>query len=187
MSAVPIPFFILLSFAAGAACAIAARNEVRSSPLPVLLTRGLQAFLVFAVLVLVPASAYFYIFHGDWSVLYWVDTHTIPSAVALLFFLVEILAGSLGYFLAGLAVRNHQDPQAYGYCALGLVSAGFLFLVYQSRLAKVGSYAQFHGDFGLTDYMGTPLMNGSIAMGILLVAGLSMLLFQLYWAARPDS
>ena len=105
----PIPFLVFLSFAAGAATAVAGRSEVRSSPRPVLLTRALQGYVIFAILVLIPASAYFYIFHGDWSLLYWVDTSTVPSAVALLLFVAELGLGILGYLIAALAVRNHRD------------------------------------------------------------------------------
>ncbi len=183
----PIPFLVFLSFAAGAATAIAGRIEVRSSPRPVLLTRALQGFIIFAILVLIPASAYFYVFHGDWSLLYWVDTATVPSAVALLIFVAELGIGILGYLAAALAVRNHRESRAYALVGVALVVAGLLLFVAQGRLLKVGTYAQYHGDFGLTDYAGTSLMNGGIAMGLLISSGLLLLLMRLHWAGRQSS
>lgn len=60
--------------------------------------RSLSAWAIFAGFLLLPLSAYFYLFHGDWFLLYRIDVSVIPSAVALLVFIFEFALGALGYF-----------------------------------------------------------------------------------------
>ena len=58
------------------------------------------------LLLLLPVSLYFYVFHGDWFMLYTFDVRRVPSALALFGFAVELAVGLLG-FRAAPRVRAH--------------------------------------------------------------------------------
>jgi len=184
---VPIPILALLTIAIGAAAAYAARYELRSSPRSVVLTRGFQAYLIFAALVLGPLSTYFYYFHGDWSLLYSIDTESIPSAVALVVIALQVAAGAGVYFLAAAALRAHRDGRALALVATGLLGAAVMYLAGRSRMVVVGTYAQYHGDFGLQPYEETSVLMGGIVMGMLLTLSTATLLGRIYWAARSTT
>lgn len=170
---------ILLAFGIGVAAALSAAERLRFSPRPVLLSGSFAVFAMFMGLLFIPVSAYFYIFHGDWFLLYLMDVQKIPSAVALLFFVLEFCLGLLGYLL-GAALARGQNV-ASGAVVVGacvVASIGVLF-AFPDRLSLVGSYAQYHGDFGLVRYGASPVLQGAVPMGALLVAGTLFLLVRL--------
>src|SRR5689334_4500406 len=101
----PLPTILAFILVAGLATALAGRHELRISPRPVLLTRTFAAYLIYACLVVIPASVYFYVFHGDWFMLYFLDVQRIPSAMALLGFIVEAVLGIAGFLLGAVLVR----------------------------------------------------------------------------------
>src|SRR5689334_22848983 len=127
---------------------MASRRELRVSPRPSLLSRGFAAYVLFATLVLVPVSVYFYVFHRDWSLMYLVDVHTVPSAVAMVGFVLEVGVGAMGFGVGAGLVRSQREPLA-GALAGAAVLAGILVAwLARDRLSMVGSYAQFVGGFG---------------------------------------
>ncbi len=183
----PLPSLFLLAFASGVAAALASRRELRLSPRPAPLTAGFWALLLYLTLVLVPISLYFYWFHGDWALHYVADAQAIPSAVALVGFVVEVLLGGLG-FVAGASLVRAQREAVAG-AVLGLVvavGAGLLHLV-RARLTVVGSYAQFHGGFGLTPYARGAMVYETVAMSLFTAMGLAYLLARLAFGARRGS
>jgi hypothetical protein len=181
---VPIPALFCIAFAIGAAAALAARAELRTSPRSPLLSRGFAACAVFLALVVVPISVYFYVFHGDWSLLYLVDVSQVPSAVALVGFVVEWLVGLAGFLAGAALVRSQRDLLAGGLAALGLAFAGAVAGLARDRLAVVGSYAQFRGGFGLVAIGEGPLLPGAVVMSTLLVGGVAFLLVRLQLGSR---
>lgn len=176
---VPLPTLISLAFAIGMAAALAARVELRVSPRHPLLTRSFGAYVLFASLVLVPISVYFYVFHGDWFLLYTFDVRQIPSAVALVGFVAEIGIGALGFLFGTLMVRNQRETLGGVMLGLAFLSAGIVMLVAEDRLRVVGSFAQFTGGFGLEPFADGPLMHGSIAMGGILTVAVAALLLRI--------
>ena len=105
----PHPTVLFLAFATGLAAAIAGRSELKISPRPALFTRSALAFLIFDFLVLVPASAYFYVFHGDWFLLYALDV----CSSDLLDLRADILKVSHhGARNGGTAIIAAADPRA---------------------------------------------------------------------------
>jgi len=180
----PIPTLFLLAFACGVAAAIASRKELKVSPRPALLSRGFGALALFLGLVLVPVSVYFYVFHGDWSLLYLVDVRAIPSAVALVGFVFEGLIGTAGFLTGSVLVRAQRESVA-GVVAGGVVllAAGLVFAV-RDRLAVVGSFAQYRGGFGLQPFADGPVLLGGVAMGAIFAVGLAYLLVRLAFSTR---
>lgn len=154
------------------------------SPRPILLTKGFAAYLSYAVLVVVPISVYFYVFHGDWFLLYSIDVNRIPSAVALVGFVVEAGLGAIGFLIGALLVRNQRETIVAVLASLVLVVGSIAVVVQTDRLAQVGTHAQFHGQFGLAAYEDGPLMTGAMAMGGIALLGLGFLLARLWMSGR---
>jgi hypothetical protein len=180
-----LPLFtqLLLTIATGLAAALAARSDLRVSPKPAAFSRAFLAYLLFAGLVLVPYSVYFYLFHGDWYLLYLVDTGRVPSAVVLVGCLLEIALGAGGFLLGASLIRTQRDPWL-GASIGATVALGLAVIpVARPRLSVVGSYAQYQGDFGLAAYGGA-LLQGTLWMSLWLVLGLGYLLYRLGPGAR---
>jgi hypothetical protein len=165
---VTLPTVVALGFMVGALAALAGRAEIKLSPRHPLLTRSFAAFVAFALCVLVPISVYFYVFHGDWFLLYAIDVREIPSAIALVGFVVEALVGVLGFSLGSSLLRSQRE---------GLVGAA-------AATARVGSYAQFHGGFGVVDFTAGPLFFGTILMTVALLGAAGFLLGRLWIGER---
>lgn len=174
----PLPTQLLLTFATGVLTALAARSDLRVTPKSVLGSRAFLAYMLYAVLVLLPVSGYFYLFHGDWFLLYLIDTDRIPSAVALLGSFAQAGLGALGFLTGGTLIRSQREQWAWAAWGAALASGlGFLPLV-QERLNVVGTYVQFHGDFGLRSYR-DGLLQSTLWMAFWLLAGLVVLLYRL--------
>ncbi len=172
----PLPTVLFFAFAAGLAAALADRTELKISPRP--------SLLIFDFLVLVPASAYFYIFHGDWFLLYTFDVRRIPSAFALIGFVFEGLLAALGFVLGAGLVRSQRETIGGGLIATSVVSAIAVPFAASARLEMVGSYAQYTGNFGLVPFASGPLLLGTITMSGIVIFGLAFLLLRIWMGAR---
>lgn len=179
-----MPTLILLGFSIGLAAALAARGDLCLSPRPALFSRACGAYCIFLVLVLIPQTAYFYVFHGDWSLLYTVDTAMVPSAIVLLGFIVQALLGVSGFLLGALWVRAHREGLVLAAAGVGTLAALALVLVFWNRLSVVGSYAQFQGQFGLSSYGSGAVFQGTLTMGLVLALGAAYLLVRLFSSGR---
>ncbi len=168
----------------GIATAIAGRVELRVSPRPALLTRSFAAYVLFATFVLVPISVYFYVFHGDWFLLYLVDVRRVPSAVALLGFVGEVALGAAGFGLGALLVRSQRETLAGSLVGLAVLLAASVVPLTRDCLSVVGSYAQYRGGFGLAPYGSGPILQGTLVMGSILLVGIGYLLLRLYFGTR---
>ncbi len=180
---VPLPPLLVFTVASGLAASLAGRQELRTSPRHVALTRSFFAYLSYALLVVVPASVYFYLFHGDWFLLYAVDVASIPSAVALVGFVAQAALGPTAFLLGAVLVRNQREAVVGILLGVLLVAGVGAVLAYTERLSQVGSYAQFHGQFGLAPYDG-PLLTGTLAMSAITLFGLAFLLVRLWQSGR---
>ncbi len=181
-----MPLFtqLLLTFATGLAASLAARQGLRVSPKPAAFSRAFVAYLMFDGLVLVPSSVYFYVFHGDWYLLYLVDTGRVPSAVALVGGLLQFALGAGGFLVGASMVRTQRDPWLGAAVGVTLCLAFGVIAAARSRLSVVGSYSQYHGDFGLSAYGGA-LLQGTLWMSLWTVLGLAFLLYRLGpWSRR---
>lgn len=182
--ALPLPSFLFVAFATGLAAALVSRRELLNSPQPLVLMRSLSAWAIFAGFLLLPLSAYFYLFHGDWFLLYRIDVSVIPSAVALLVFIFEFALGALGYFLSASLIRRKKSEIASLLLAVvsALVFAPIIF--FRRELAVVGTYRQFHRGYGLEEFQESALFPGSLFMGGVLIVAFAYLLIRLSIADR---
>jgi hypothetical protein len=183
----PLPSLLCIAFASGVASAIAGRSELRVSPRPALLTRSFGAYAIFLSVLLVPISVYFYVFHGDWYLLYLVDVRRVPSALALLSFMGHVALGAAGFLLGAGMVRSQRDVLA-GLSAGAVTALGVgVFGLARARLSVVGTYAQYHRGFGLAPITESGLLDGGVLMSVLLVIGLAALLFRVHWGTRKGT
>lgn len=180
----PLPTLIFLVFGIGIGAAMASKDALRMSVRPVLLSASFATYLSFLLLVAIPISVYFYIFHGDWFLLYLSDVRKIPSALALVGFLLEGCVGAAGFSLGAALVRRRQFTAGYwviGACgALGLS----VFGVFQNRVWRVGNYTQYHYGFALKSYVSSAIFVSALLMSALLAAATAYLVFRLRYGER---
>ena len=180
----PLPTLLAFVFLAALATALAGRQELRVSPRPVLLTRAFAAYLIYACLVLIPVSVYFYVFHGDWFLLYLFPVQRIPSAIALVGFTAEVGIGICGFLVGAVFVRAQRETLVGVLMAAALGAGIAVFPFYGDRLTQVGSFAEFHGQFGLEPFERGPLLTGTVAMGLITLVGLGFLLGRVWYTGR---
>lgn len=180
----PLPTVLSLAFLTGILSALAGRSEIKLSPRHPLLTRAFGAFAIFTACVMIPVSVYFYVFHGDWFLLYLVDVREVPSAVALIGFVLEGALGTGGFALGASLLRSQRETAAGALAGLSLLVAVGLPLLLRERLSRVGSFAQFTGGFGLVDYTAGPIFVGSLVMGAILATAIAFLLGRLWVGER---
>jgi hypothetical protein len=171
-------------FAAGVAVALAGRSEIRVSPRPVLLTSSATALVLYATLLVVPVGVYFYVLHGDWFLLYAVDVQRVPSALALVGFVLLVGVGVLGFAAAGSLVRAQRDAVSGALLVVALVGTAGFSLALRERLSVVGTHAQFTRGFGLTDFSDGPLLPSAWLMGTILAVGLFATLARVVWGRK---
>lgn len=179
----PFPTFVFVAFGVGVASALLGGSELRETPRHPALTGSFKAFALFLVLVLLPASVYFYIFHGDWFLLYAIDVRRVPSAIALFGFVVELGLGVGGFSLGAMFARTQRTSLGFATAGAAIIAAITSIVLFRERLSMVGTFAQYRGDFGLRPY-GGPLMQAGLIMGLALVYGAAYLLVRIRMAAR---
>ncbi|MFO0693091.1 MAG: hypothetical protein U0230_06025 [Polyangiales bacterium] len=179
-----LPSALLFALASGIGAAIAGRVELRLSPRPAQSTRAFQAFAIFTILLTLPVSLYFYVFHGDWYLLYLVDSQRIPSAVALVGFVIVAGLATAGFALGAQLVRMQRETLAGVVAILFFLASIGVLGVAPERVAQVGSYAQFHGGFGLVALASSSILPGMVLMGTVLLVGWAALLLRVGWGAR---
>jgi hypothetical protein len=179
----PLPTLVFVAFGVGVASALLGGSELRESPRHPVLTGSFKAYALFLLLVVLPASVYFYVFHGDWFLLYALDVRRVPSAVALLGFVVELGLGVGGFTLGSMFARTQRTALGFSMAAASMIAAVVSIITFRERLAVVGTFAQYRGDFGLRPYGGA-LMQAGLIMGLALVYGAAYLLVRIRVAAR---
>jgi hypothetical protein len=174
---------VFLAFGIGLGAALLGAAELRLSPRHALLSSSFRAFALFLVLLILPVSVYFYVFHGDWFLLYSVDVRRVPSALALLGFVAEVGLGVVGFMIGSAMARAQRMGLGYALSAVCFPLAVAVALIWPERLRSVGTFAQYRGDFGLQPY-GGPLMQAGAAMGGVLLVGAAFLLVRIAASRR---
>jgi hypothetical protein len=134
--------------------------------------------------VTVPVGLYFYVFHGDWFLLYTVDVQRIPSALALVGFVLLGGIGALGFAAGANMVRNQRDTLGGIIAGFGVLAAAATLLVARDRLVLVGTHAQWEGRFGLEPFESGPALQGALLGAAVLVLGHVFLLMRLSFGGR---
>ena len=174
----PLLFLLLITIATGALSAHAGRDEVRNSADPVWRMEAFVAYALFVGLVLLPTVIYFYVFHSDWFLLYWVDTGRAPWVWGLVTVLLLLGAASAGFGLGAALCRASRD------IAVRRIVLGVVFIALAvwplgwDRLSVVGSYRQFTRDYGLVALFASPAFYAGIAMFVIAAVAFGWLVYR---------
>lgn len=165
----PFLFLLFVAIATGALSAHAGRDEVRHSSEVMWRMEAFLAYALFTGLVLVPTAVYFYVFHGDWFLFYWVDTQSAPWLWGLLVVLVLLAAALIGFRLGAVLCRASRDRAARRVgVAAGLVGLVTWVLGWK-RASVVGSHRQFARDYGLTGFFSSAAFYSGLIILVVLI------------------
>ena len=175
----PLLFLLLIAIATGVSSARAGCDEVRHSAEPVWRTEAFLAYAFFVGLVLVPTAIYFYVFHGDWFLFYWVDTGRAPWAWGLTTTLLLLGTATLGFALGTTLCRASREAAARR-AAIGAVFVALaVWPLGWERLSVVGSYRQFTRDYGLTGFFASPAFYSGLATLVIVVGASAWLVHRI--------
>ncbi|MGB8329253.1 MAG: hypothetical protein WCE62_03930 [Polyangiales bacterium] len=169
----PLLFLLLIAIATGALSAHAGRDELRHSADPIWRMDVFLAYALFVGLMLLPTLIYFYAFHGDWFLLYWVDTQRAAWFWGFLAILLLLCAASLGFALGAALCRASRDTAARRSAVGAFVLALAVWPLGWARISVVGSYRQFTRGYGLVRFLASPAFYSGLAM--LVIIGVSLL------------
>jgi hypothetical protein len=162
---VTAPIDMLLAFVLGGAISLACRVQLRLNPRPWYATRYFAAMIGFFSLVFLPAAAYRYFFHPDWSVMYLLDTSSTPGLFGLIGLLL-LGASAIGAFVLGnYCARAHREWLLLTTLALAVAGIATIAAIGVERIKLVGSFAQWQGSFGLRPLAATDLFLAVVVMG----------------------
>jgi hypothetical protein len=175
----PLLFLLLIAIATGALSARAGCDEVRHSAEPVWRMEAFLAYAFFVGLVLLPTAIYFYVFHGDWFLFYWVDTGRAPWAWGLLGVVLLLGTAALGFGLGAALCRASRDVAARRISVGALFVALALWPLGWERLSVVGSYRQFTRDYGLTGFFASPAFYSGLAMLVIIGGAFGWIVYRI--------
>ncbi|MBT8451185.1 MAG: hypothetical protein KJO40_04370 [Deltaproteobacteria bacterium] len=173
----PLLFLLLIAFATGALSAYAGRDELRHSSDPVWRMETFLAYALFVTLVLVPTTIYFYAFHGDWFLFYWVDTARAPWFWGLMGAALLLGAALLGFWIGLALCRASRDLATRRITIGSVLMALAVWPLAWSRLSVVGSHRQFSRDYGLTTFFASPAFYSGLAMVLVIVLAFGWLVY----------
>lgn len=160
------PIDVLLAFVLGGAIALSSRVQLRLNPRPWYATRYFAATVGFIGLVFLPAAAYRYFFHPDWSVMYLLDASSTPGLFGLIG-LVILAASAVGAFVLGnYCARAHREWLLLTSLAVAVAGIATIAVLGVERIKVVGSFAQFERTFGLQHLASTELFIAVVVMGV---------------------
>lgn len=153
----PAPLVPLVGFALGVAFAWAARDDIAGGAGGRLAAPSLALVLAFALLVFVPACAYFLIFEPAWAYFYTVEGARRFSALNVLTLALGLVSVPAGFLAAAAHARRQRALEVARLAIAPLVVVLLVLLTGMPRLAVRATYAQFHGDFGTEPVAGSSL------------------------------
>lgn len=174
----PLIFLMFIALSTGVLAANAGREEVRHSADPLWRMEAFLAYAIFAGLVLLPTAIYFYAFHGDWFLCYWIDTTRAPWAWGILAIGVVAALSVLGFRLGAALCRAGRDTLLRRIAIAGFAVSLAVWPGVWSRLRMVGSYREFTRDYGLTGYFSSPVFYAGMIMLILLIASFAWVIYR---------
>ena len=175
----------LVGFAFGVLFARAADEELARSTGTPWGTRSLAMVVLFAFLNFGPASGYFLTYATDWSFAYLVDARHLPSALLLLFWLVDIASVPCGFLLAAPRARQRRLSALLPLGVAPLTAALLFVGVFSRRLSLYGSYAQVTRTAGAAPLSGSPTGYAVLWLNFCLVAAAAWTVRELYAPSAP--
>ena len=81
-------------------------------------------------------------------------------------------------------MRTQREGWAFGAASISVLAALAVIFIGWERLSQVGSYEQFHGQYGLESYGSGAVFQGTLTMGLIFVLGAAYLLVRLFTTGR---
>jgi hypothetical protein len=175
----PLLFLLFVAIAAGALSAYAGRDEIRHSGEVMWRTESFLAYALFVGLILVPIVIYFYVFHGDWFLFYWVDTQRAPWVWG--FVAVVLLLGTsfVGFQLGAALCRASREAAARRIAVVASLVGFAVWPLAWERLSVVGSHRQFTRDYGLVAFFASPAFYSGLVMLVVATASFAWIVFRI--------
>jgi hypothetical protein len=126
-----------------------------------------------ALFVYAPILGYFTAFHGDWSYLYLVPWHSVPSAVDLVLVFAASATIPLGFAVSRAQALSGQRAWLMRFAAAPTAVVLLMLALSARRLAVSATYAQYHGAFGVSSITTSSLGRGILLAAITLVAAIA--------------
>jgi uncharacterized membrane protein YciS (DUF1049 family) len=103
--------------------------------------------------------------------------------VALLGFVAQTGVGVAGFSMGSMFARTQRTTLGFAVALASAIAAIAVVILCRDRLAVVGTFAQYRGDFGLSSYGGS-LMQASLIMTSALIYGAVYLLVRIRIASK---
>lgn len=175
----PLLFLLFIAIATGALSAYAGRDEVRQSGEAMWRMDTFLAYALFVGLVLLPTAIYFYVFHGDWFLFYWVNTETARWVWGFLAVLLLLGAAFSGFRLGAALCRASRESAARRLTVAAALLGVAVWPLAWARLSVVGSYRQFTRDYGLVAFFASPAFYSCLVMLVLGAAAFTWLVYRI--------
>lgn len=133
-----------------------------------------MAYGLFVGFVLLPTVVYFYAFHGDWFLFYWVDTGRAPWVWGMVAIVLSFGGALAGFRVGAVACRASRDAVARRVAILTLAGALAVWPLAWSRLSVVGSHRQFVRGYGLVGFFSSAAFYSGLVMIAVVVAALAL-------------
>ncbi len=138
--------------------AYGARVQIRNLQRPVFYNRYFGSLLLLECFVLVPACIYFAGFYPDWSWMYVVDTHWLPTGVSIMAVAACPIAATMGYLVGYFSARSKSDWVTVMFMLFAVFGVVGLFVVGHDQIGSLGTYEQYHRNVGLKPLTSTSLL-----------------------------
>ena len=175
----PLVFLLFVAIATGALSAYAGRDELRHNGEAVWRTESFLAYSLFVLFLLLPTLVYFYVFHGDWFLFYWVDTRRAPWVWGMLAALFLVGAALLGFHLGAALCRASRATAARRMSVVTLLVGCAVWPLVWERLSAVGSHRQFTRDYGLVTFFASPAFYAGVATLVVVSGAFAWLVFRI--------
>ena len=175
----PLLFLLFIAVATGALSAYAGRDEIRHSSDVTWRGEAFLAYALFVCFVLVPTALYFYVFHGDWFLFYWVDARRAPWIWGFVVVLLLLGAAFVGFWSGAALCRASRDTSARRVATLASLAGLAIWPLAWERLSVVGSQRQFARDYGLVPYFASPAFYSGAIMLIIAVVSFAWVAYRI--------
>jgi hypothetical protein len=154
---------------------------------PTIESQGFVACWAFGAIVLGPAAGYLLAFHPDWAFAYWLAPDRFGTAPHSALVLGSALTPVAGYRTSLMLAASPPRVPIIALAGLPAFAAAALLLGHAGRLGVSGTYAQFHGDFGLEPIAGSALGYSVLCVVLVVLFGAAWTLGHLAGLSREVS
>jgi len=144
-----------LAFALGVLFSWAAENELTRSTNSLLTSHALQVVISFSLLIFLPCFGYFLWFAPDWTLVYFIDTRHVSSALLLVLALTVSALLVAGFTVGAWCVRHKHTVALLPWMTVPLALGAIAVTIASRRLSVYGTYIQVKRGLGAAPLAGS--------------------------------